>query len=72
MEQSQEEFYFSLPLDKFDVCLFGLDHNASTEQVAEGIGLTEELVTRVYGQIESKRMATRYLHLTPLLAGEER
>ncbi|MGO8792227.1 MAG: NAD(+) synthase [Terriglobia bacterium] len=72
LEQSQEEFYFSLPLDKFDVCLFGLDHNASTEQVAEGIGLTEELVTRVYGQIESKRMATRYLHLTPLLAGEER
>jgi NAD+ synthase len=70
LEQSQEEFYFSLPLDKFDLCLYAKDHDVTPEVVAEATGLTAELVTRIYRQIESKRMATRYLHLTPLLARE--
>jgi NAD+ synthase len=70
LEQSQEEFYFSLPLDKFDLCLYGKDHNLTPEEVAAAAGVTPELVTRIYATIESKRLATRYLHLKPLLAGE--
>jgi NAD+ synthase len=70
LEQSQEEFYFSLPLDQFDLCLYGIDHQVTPQEVAEATGLTAELVARIYRQIESTRIATRYLHLNPLLAGE--
>jgi NAD+ synthase len=34
MEQTQEEFYFSLPLAKFDRCLYGRIHNIAPEQLA--------------------------------------
>jgi len=29
--QSQEEFYFSLPLDKMDLCLYGKNSGSSRE-----------------------------------------
>lgn len=70
LEQSQEEFYFSLPLDQFDLCLYGIDHRVTPEEVAEATGLTAEFVARIYRQIESTRIATRYLHLKSMLAGE--
>jgi NAD+ synthase len=31
MQQSQEEFYFSLPLAKMDLCLYGKDHGVPAE-----------------------------------------
>ena len=71
MEQSQEEFYFSLPLRKLDVCLYGKDHGIAAEAVAAEIGLTAEQVARVYGQIEAKRKVARYLHSVPILIHEE-
>lgn len=67
LEQSQEEFYFSVPLEKFDLCLYGVDHGVPPEEMAEAIGLSGAVVGRVYEQIQSKRKATRYLHLRPLL-----
>lgn len=67
MEQSQEEFYFSVPYDKMDLCLFGKNNNASPEDVAQATGLTPEQVERVYKDIDAKRRATRYLHTKPLL-----
>jgi NAD+ synthase len=67
MQQSQEEFYFSLPLAKMDLCLYGRDHNVPIEEVGSVIGLNPEQVARVYHQIDSKRKATRYLHSRPLL-----
>jgi NAD+ synthase len=67
MPQSQEEFYFSLPFDKMDLCLYGRNHGMSAEQVAGAVGLTPEQVRRVYADIDKKRMTTRYLHLRPIL-----
>jgi NAD+ synthase len=67
LEQSQEEFYFPLPLEKFDVCLYGKNHGVPAAAVADVVGLTAEQVERVYRQIDSKRRATRYLQLKPLL-----
>lgn len=67
MPQSQEEFFFSLPYDRMDLCLFGLNHGSPKEEVAEAAGLTVEQVERVYRDIESKRFATRYLHSPPVL-----
>jgi len=67
LEQSQEEFYFSLPLAKMDLCLYGLNHGISAAEIASAAGLTADEVARVYSQIESTRSATRYLHLPPVL-----
>jgi len=67
MPQSQEEFYFSVPYDKMDLCLYGKNHNVPPAQVAQATGLTTEQVQRVYRDIDDKRNATRYLHMPALL-----
>jgi NAD+ synthase len=67
LEQSQEEFYFSLPYDKMDVCLYGKNHGVSPSDVAAEVGLTAQQVASVYKDIDAKRQATRYLHTPPVL-----
>lgn len=67
MPQTQEEFYFALPYDRMDLCLYGINHQVPAEEVGEAIGLTSAQVGRVYKDIESKRRTTKYLHLSPLL-----
>lgn len=67
LDQSQEEFYFAVSHDKMDVCLYGKNHGIPASDVAGSIGLTEYQVERVYQLIDTKRNATRYLHLRPLL-----
>jgi NAD+ synthase len=67
MPQTQEEFYFALPYDKMDVCLFGVDHRLPAGEVARELDLTAAQVERVYKDIEAKRRAARYLHARPLL-----
>ena len=68
LAQTQEEFYFSLPYDKLDLCLYGLNHGVSPENVAPSVDLTPEQVARVYRDILSKRRATAYLHAPAILA----
>jgi len=70
MEQSQEEFYFSVPYDKMDLCLYGRNHGISCSDVAAASDLTAEQVERVYHDIDSKRKTTHYLHAAPVLIEE--
>lgn len=67
MPQGQDEFYFSLPYDKMDVCLYGKNHGLPAEEIAAHLELSPEQVLRVYKDIDAKRRATRYLHAAPLL-----
>jgi NAD+ synthase len=67
MAQSQEEFYFSLPYDKMDLCLYGKNHGIAICDVAAAAGLTQDQVAIVYQEIDAKRKATRYLHAPPAL-----
>lgn len=67
LPQSQEEFYFSLPYDRMDLCLYGLNNDVPVEAVAEAAGVTVEQVLRVYRDIQQKRRTTEYLHLAPQL-----
>ncbi len=67
MPQSQEEFYFSLPYDKMDLCLYGKNNNTPISDVAAAVRITVDQVKRVYNDIDQKRKTTRYLHLKPLL-----
>ena len=70
MPQSQEEFYFSLPYDRMDLCLFGLNNGVPVPRIAEATGLTEQQVGRVLRDIAQKRKTTEYLQLAPVLAAE--
>ena len=67
MQQSQEEFYFSVPYDKMDLCLYGKNHGISPDDVAVAAEMTAEQVERVYHDIDQKRNTTRYLHTPPAL-----
>ncbi len=70
LPQGQDEFYFSLPHDRMDLCLYGKNHGYSVEEVAEVMALLPEQIQRVYDDIDTKRKTTRYLHLHGLLVGE--
>ena len=67
LDQSQEEFYFPLPYDRMDLCLYAKNHGLPPEEVAPVVELTAEQVTRVYRVIDATRSATRYLHCPPVL-----
>ncbi len=66
MPQTQEEFYFALPYDRMDLCLYAVNHGVSAEEVAPVVGLMPAQVGRVFKDIEAKRRATQYLHMRPL------
>ncbi len=67
LAQTQEEFYFALPYEEMDLCLWAHDHGTPPAEVAPVLGLSAEQVERVYRDIEAKRRAARYLHQAPLL-----
>jgi NAD+ synthase len=70
LPQSQEEFYFSLPHQQMDLCLYGKNNDVPLDEVAAAADLTVEQVQRVYRDIEQKRSTTAYLHRAPELAGK--
>jgi NAD+ synthase len=70
LPQSQEEFYFSLPYQRMDLCLFGKNNGVPLDEIAAATGLTSEQVVRVFRDVEYKRRTTEYLHLMPELAGD--
>jgi NAD+ synthase len=67
LPQSQEEFYFSVPLAKMDFCLFGKDHGIAAGEIAAAADLLPEEVERIYANIDARRRAAGYLHQPPLL-----
>ncbi len=67
MEQTQEEFYFSLPYDRMDLCLWAYHHDVPAEEAGRVVDLTPEQVRRVFRDIEAKRRVAHYLSAPPLL-----
>jgi NAD+ synthase len=70
LEQSQDEFYFMLPLEKMDFCLYGKNNGIPAADLSAAVGLDTDQVQRVYDAIQMKRKAAQYLHAAPLLVGE--
>jgi NAD+ synthase len=70
LAQGQDEFYFSLPYDKMDLCLYAKNNKLSISQAAEAAGLTSDQVQRVFQDIDTKRATTRYLHMGAVLVEE--
>jgi len=70
LAQGQDEFYFSLPYEKMDLCLFGKNNGVPAAEVASALGFRPEQVEMVFKDIDTKRATTSYLHLPPLLVDE--
>jgi NAD+ synthase len=70
LQQSQEEFYFALPYQKMDLCIWAKDHGVSAAEAAPVLELKPEQVEHVYRMIDSKRAMARYLHAPALLVEE--
>ena len=66
LPQSQEEFYFSLPYDRMDACLYARHHGVSAAECAAALGLQADQIERVYRDIDAKRAVAKYLHAPPL------
>lgn len=67
LEQSQEEFYFSMPLEKMDLCLYGRVHAVPPEELAPIVGLQPDQVARAYTIIDAKRRTAIYLGAAPVV-----
>lgn len=67
LAQGQDEFYFSLPYQQMDLCLYAKNNGYSLEEAADALGLRKEHVERVYRDIDTKRSTTQYLHLSAIL-----
>jgi NAD+ synthase len=67
LPQTQEEFYFALPYQEMDLCLWAHDHSVPAAEAAPVLRLTAAQVDRVYRDIEAKRRASRYLHQPAML-----
>ena len=65
--QGQDEFYFSLPYEQMDLCLYGKNHGYTAAEVAEVLELQPVQIERVYRDIDGKRRTTSYLHQKPVL-----
>ena len=70
MEQSQEEFFFSLPYQKMDLCLFAKISGLPPQSICKATGLSLSEAISAFEDIDAKRKSSRYLHQKPLLVSE--
>jgi NAD+ synthase len=71
MPQTQDEFYFALPYQQMDLCMFALNNRVPADAAALASGLSVAQVELVWADIEKKRRASQYLHKPPLLITAE-
>jgi NAD+ synthase len=67
LPQTQEEFYFPLPVIAMDCVLGAKNAGLDSERAAQLAGLDAAETANVYSEIDRKRATTRYLHMPPLL-----
>ena len=67
LTQGQDEFYFVLSYDKMDFALWAVNHGFSAKDLAAHLKISVSQATIVMADIHAKRVATRYLHATPVL-----
>lgn len=66
LPQGQDEFYFSLPYQAMDLCLYAKNHGHPAASLVETLKLTEAQIERVFADIDNKRRVTAFLHLSAL------
>jgi len=67
LPQTQEEFFFGYSYDRMDVLMWGQAHAIPPDDLAERARMSPEEVEVAYGEIERRRVATRYLHAAAIV-----
>ncbi len=67
-DQTQEEFFFSLPFETLDLLLWAWEHDVPAGEAAGVLGLTEEQVRRAYRDLMTKHRTTDHMRRMPLTA----
>ena len=67
-DQTQEEFFFSLPFETLDLLLWAWEHEVPAEEVAPVLNLTVEQVRRAYRDLMTKHRTTDHMRHMPLTA----
>ncbi len=67
-DQTQEEFFFSLPFETLDLLLWAWEHDVPAGEAAGVLGLTEEQVKRAYRDLMTKHRTTDHMRHMPLTA----
>jgi NAD+ synthase len=67
LDQSQEEFYFSLDYRRLDLLLWAKDHAVAPEVAARELDMSPDHVRRAYDDIDRKRRVAEYLQAAPIL-----
>jgi NAD+ synthase len=70
LPQGQDEFFFAVPYEMMDLCLFGKNNGYNPEEVAAATGMNAGKIRAVFQDIDRKRATTRYLHLPPVLVAQ--
>lgn len=66
LEQDQEEFYFSVPLEKLDLVLFGVNQGKDADAISNDTGIELAEVGRIIRDIWQKRSSSVPIHLSAL------
>lgn len=66
LAQGQDDFFFVLPMEKMDACLYGEINGIPAAAVAAAVGLDAEIVSRFYRNIAIRRARTEYLRSQPV------
>lgn len=67
LQQGQDEFYFALPYEQMDIALWAFNHGVPAAELAAFLAIPESQAAFIYKDIVAKRLATRYLHASPVL-----
>lgn len=70
LEQSQEDFYFSVHHSMLDLLLWAKNHGVPAEEAAAVLDMPPDRVEWVYADLDQKRRTTAYLHAPALLLEE--
>lgn len=65
-QQTQEEFFYQLPVELMDIYWYGFEHDYSPGEVAEVMGETEARVDALFSNFKRKRKTTDYLRMAPV------
>ena len=66
LQQSQEEFYFQLPLRTLDLVMYGMNEGFETACISRATGIPQDELEWHMNDIRQKRATTTPLHLPPL------
>jgi NAD+ synthase len=67
LSQGQDEFFFGVPHEVMDLCLYGCNNGYLPAEVASVLQLEPAIVERIYRDIAGKRRTTLPLHMPALL-----